>query len=164
MAVMGASAKQNTLPAYPVPSFGSRLGHSFFECWPIGFYTVSRIYLGATSIRNIIMWLSGQPLAQFLLLGTAIFALYKMVARPETVPTEIRVDSTELRWLQNVWQRQFGRRPSIDEMRVAVKVYEHKCPSSDDGQITRSMFVKLLVCLASSEVVSEQDRLSSRHE
>jgi len=71
--------------------------HPFFECGPYGFYTVSRIYLGATSIRNIIMRLSAQPLAQFLLLGAAIFALYTMVARPETAPTEIRVGSTELR-------------------------------------------------------------------
>lgn len=93
MAVVGASAKQNTLPADPVPSFGSRLGHPFFECGPIGFYTVSRIYLGATSIGNIIMRLSGQPLAHFLLLGAAIFALYTMVARPETGPTQIRVGS-----------------------------------------------------------------------
>lgn len=94
MAVVGASAKQNTLPADPVPSFGSRLGHPFFDCGPIGFYTVSRIYLGATSIRNIIMRLSGQPLAQFLSLGAAIFALYTMVARPETAPKEIRVGAT----------------------------------------------------------------------
>ena len=40
------------------------------------------------------MWLSKQPLAQFLLLGAAIFALYTMAGRPETVPTEIRVGST----------------------------------------------------------------------
>lgn len=52
-----------------------------------------------------------------------------MVARPETAPAEIRVGSTELRWLQNVLQGQFGRRPSIDEMRAAVNVYEDECPS-----------------------------------
>jgi hypothetical protein len=52
------------------------------------------MYLGATSIRNIIMRLFGQPLAQFLLLGAAIFALYTMVIRPETAPTEICMDST----------------------------------------------------------------------
>ena len=94
MAVVGASAKQNTLPAHPVPSFSSRLGHPFFECGQIGFCTVLRIYLGATSIRNIVMWLSKQPLAQFLLLGAAIFALYTMAGRPETGPTQIRVGST----------------------------------------------------------------------
>jgi hypothetical protein len=77
---VGASAKQNTLPAHPVPSFGSRLGHPFFECGQIGFYTVLR--------------LSGSLLAQFLLLGAAIFALYTMAGRPETGPTQIRVGST----------------------------------------------------------------------
>ena len=40
------------------------------------------------------MRLFGQPLAQFLLLGAAIFALYTMVIRPETAPTEICMDST----------------------------------------------------------------------
>jgi peptidyl-prolyl cis-trans isomerase C len=68
--------------------------------------------------------LSGQPLVQFLVIGAAIFGFYTVVARPDTAPTEIRVGATELRWLQNVWQGQFGRRPSIDEMRAAVKVYE----------------------------------------
>lgn len=77
------------------------------------------------------MRLFGQPLAQFLLLVAAIFALYTMVIRPETAPTEIHVGSTELRWLQNILQGQFGRRPSIDEMRAAVKVYEDECPSSE---------------------------------
>ena len=40
------------------------------------------------------MRLSGSLLAQFLLLGAAIFALYTMAGRPETGPTQIRVGST----------------------------------------------------------------------
>ena len=79
---------------------------------------------GATAIRKYLIGLTAQPLAQFLLIGAAICGLYALVARPETAPTEITVGTTELQWLRNVWQGQFGRPPSVDELRAAVKVYE----------------------------------------
>lgn len=60
---------------------------------------------------------------QFLLIGTAIYGLYGLVARPENPPNSIQVGATELGWLRNVWQGQFGRPPSAEELRAAVKVY-----------------------------------------
>lgn len=65
-----------------------------------------------------------RPLVQFTLIGAAIFGVYSLSSRHETAPTEIHVGATELRWLHDVWQGQFGRPPNADEMRAAVKVYE----------------------------------------
>lgn len=68
-------------------------------------------------------WL-GQPLAQFCLIGAAIFAVYSLVGTRETSPTEIRVGAPELRWLNEVWRGQFGRPPNAGELRAAVQAYE----------------------------------------
>lgn len=68
-------------------------------------------------------WL-GQPLAQFCLIGAAIFAVYSLVGRPETAPNEIRIGASELRWLGEVWQGQFGRPATAEELRAAVDAYE----------------------------------------
>jgi peptidyl-prolyl cis-trans isomerase C len=67
--------------------------------------------------------LVAQPLVQFLLIGALIFGFYKLVARPENPPNSIQVGATELGWLRNVWQGQFGRPPSAEELRAAVKVH-----------------------------------------
>ncbi|KPF90532.1 hypothetical protein IP81_14985 [Novosphingobium sp. AAP83] len=79
---------------------------------------------GATGIRKYLIASTAQPLVQFLIIGAAICGIYGLVARPQAAPTEIEVGATELRWLRNVWQGQFGRPPSVDELRAAVKVYE----------------------------------------
>ena len=68
--------------------------------------------------------LLGQPLVQFVLIGALIFGIYRLSSGPEvTAPMEIHVGTTELRWLHDTWQGQFGRPPGAAEMRAAVKAY-----------------------------------------
>lgn len=85
--------------------------------------TLTRVR-GVPTIRDLMSRLVAQPLVQFLLIGTVIYGFYGLVARPETAPNSIHVGATELGWLRNVWQGQFGRPPSAKELRAAVKVYE----------------------------------------
>ena len=74
--------------------------------------------------QDILARLLRQPLLQFTVIGAVIFGVYSLVSHGETAPTEIRVGATELRWLHDVWQGQFGRPPSPEELRAAVKSYE----------------------------------------
>ena len=72
-------------------------------------------------MRNFLARLLRQPLVQFVLIGAVIFGLYNLKDGDKpTSPTDIRVSSTELRWLHDTWIAQFGHAPNAIEMRSAV--------------------------------------------
>jgi hypothetical protein len=87
----------------------------------------ARNKLGTRAGHAALKFLKGvlrQPLGQFLLAGSLICVVFALVARPEPAQTTIQVGAAELKWLYEVWQGQFGRAPTYDELRAAVKVYE----------------------------------------
>lgn len=68
-------------------------------------------------------WL-GQPLIQFVLIGAAIFGLWKLQSGGEPAnPSEIRIGAPELQWLHDTWAGQFGRPPTATEMQSAIDGY-----------------------------------------
>ena len=70
---------------------------------------------------NGLAHLFAQPLIQFVAIGAMIFAGYALFgSHRETAPSEIAVNATQLRWLRDTWQGQFGRPPDAVEMRAAV--------------------------------------------
>lgn len=83
--------------------------------------------VGTRTGRPALKFLRGslrQPLAHFVLAGSLTCAVYTLVARPEPAQTTVQVGAAELKWLYEVWQGQFGRAPTREELRAAVKVYE----------------------------------------
>jgi hypothetical protein len=66
-------------------------------------------------------WL-GEPLLHFVLGGALLFALYTALnpASPESDHRQIRIGAGEVKWLVTTWQRQWGREPTAEELRMLV--------------------------------------------
>jgi peptidyl-prolyl cis-trans isomerase C len=67
------------------------------------------------------MKLLRQPLLHFLLLGAGIFALNAWLGRGNDASRTISIDAGDVTRLAEVWQRQWGRPPSGDELHGLVE-------------------------------------------
>jgi PPIC-type PPIASE domain len=66
-------------------------------------------------------WL-GEPFLHFALGGALLFALYTALNPQSAQPEhgEIRIGAGEVKWLATTWQRQWGREPTAEELRMLV--------------------------------------------
>jgi len=65
-------------------------------------------------------WLR-EPLLHFALGGALLFAVYALLERPAPASlAPVRIGAGEMKWLATTWQRQWGREPTADELRVLV--------------------------------------------
>jgi hypothetical protein len=65
-------------------------------------------------------WLR-EPLLHFALGGALLFAVYALLERPAPASAaQVRIGAGEMKWLATTWQRQWGREPTPDELRVLV--------------------------------------------
>ena len=93
--------------------------------------------------RNAVAALLGrvmrEPLAHFLCIGAALFCLYGLKRPPAPLPQtdtdRIVVSEDDLRQLAGLWQIQWGRAPTPEELRRLA-----------DGQVREEVYVREALC------------------
>jgi hypothetical protein len=67
-----------------------------------------------------VSWLR-EPLLHFAAGGALLFAAYALLNPPAPASNaQVRIGAGEMKWLATTWQRQWGREPTVDELRVLV--------------------------------------------
>jgi hypothetical protein len=67
-----------------------------------------------------VSWLR-EPLLHFAAGGALLFAAYTLLNPPAPASNaQVRIGAGEMKWLATTWQRQWGREPTVDELRVLV--------------------------------------------
>jgi hypothetical protein len=106
-------------------------------------------------LRGTLRRIAGEPLVHFLLIGTTIFGLFSLTARPEVVGAgvQIVISSAEIERLASIWEQRWKRRPTSKELeglveeRIREEVYYREALAlgldRDDVAIRRLMQRKL---------------------